>query len=130
MKRCMANLRLSLAAVAATACCACQQAGAQVAQGASSDAGQATPTRLEVLGNYAGRLLKLQVDGKTVFEGRGHLDPPGFTWAFNILPGSALASAELTIEPCAAPFAAKLPRNGKVHAVIIQDCDVRFAFAD
>lgn len=126
----MADPRFSLAALTALACCACQQAGAQVAQGASDAAGQTAPARLEVVGNYAGRVLKLQVDGMTVFEGRGHLDPPGFTWAFNISPGPAVASAELTIEPCAAPFAAKLPRNGKVHAVIIQDCDVRFALAE
>lgn len=123
----MAERRLGFLAMAA-ACCACQQAGVQVTQTSPPvTVPPAAITKLEVVGNHAGRLMKLQVDGKVVFEGRGHLDPPGVTWTLNIQPGSTPAPVELTIEPCDAPFAAELPRNGGVHAVIIKGCEVKFA---
>lgn len=82
-------------------------------------------SKLEVVGNHAGRMMKLHVDGKLVFEGNGHLDPPGVTWTLNVAPGSEPAPIELTIEPCEAPFKADVPRNGGVHTLIIQGCDVK-----
>lgn len=82
-------------------------------------------TKLEVVGNHAGRLMKLAIDGKVVFEGRGHLDPPGVTWTHSVSSGGGPAPIELQIEPCEAPFKADMARDGGVHALIIQDCEIR-----
>lgn len=82
-------------------------------------------TKLEVVGNHAGRLMNLEIDGKVVFEGRGHLDPPGVTWTHSVPFGGGPAPIELRIEPCEAPFKADMARDGGVHALIIQGCEIR-----
>jgi len=84
-----------------------------------------TLTRLEVIGNHAGKQMKLAIDGEVVFEGYGHLDPPGVTWTLIVKPGDAPAPLELTIEPCETPFKAELPRDGKTHSLLIQGCDIK-----
>jgi hypothetical protein len=109
--------RLDLAAAAAAALCLCGVAMAKP---------QAI-TKLEVVGNHAGRMMKLAVDGVVVFEGRGHLDPPGVTWTLDIQPGDGPAKLMLEIEPCEKSFGLALPRDGQTYALIIQGCAVELA---
>lgn len=108
-------MRVSIAAIASVLAVACGIAYAQ----------PPTLSKLEVVGNYAGRVMKLTVDGKVEYEGRGHLDPPGVTWRINVLPGAEPAPVELEIEPCEQPVRASMPRDGATYALIIQGCDIR-----
>ncbi len=66
-----------LAVASLALCAACDMAVAQ----------PPVITKLEVVGNHAGRMMKLTVDGQLEFEGRGHLDPPGVVWTLNVRPG-------------------------------------------
>lgn len=101
---------------------ACVQAAAQPLQAP----GQVTATtRLEILGDYAGRKLKLTVDGRVEWDGYGHLNPPGMSWFITVEPGQAPVPVELQIEPCTEPFKATFPRDGETRALIIQGCDVK-----
>lgn len=84
-------------------------------------------TRLEILGNYAGRKLKLTVDGRVEWDGYGHLNPPGMSWIITVKPGDAPAPIELQIEQCEAPFTAEMPRDGGEHALIIQGCEIKLS---
>jgi hypothetical protein len=82
-------------------------------------------SKFEIVGNHAGRMLKLTVDGKVIFEGRRHLEPPGMTWIVDVPPGLEPAPLELAIEPCEQPFRAVVPRDGKTWALVIQACDIK-----
>lgn len=89
---------------------------------------QATPsavTRIEVLGNYAGRKIKLIIDGRVEWDGYGHLNPPGVSWLIDVKPGEAPAPIEVQIDQCETPFKEEMPRDGKTHALIIQGCDIK-----
>lgn len=99
-------------------------AAAVVAGGPAMAQPQAT-TQLEVLGNYAGRKLQLTLDGRSEWDGYGHLNPPGVSWILSIKPGDEPALLELSIEPCETPFKAELPRDGKTHALLIQGCEIK-----
>lgn len=81
-------------------------------------------TRLEIVGNYAGRALKLEIDGKVVFEGYGHLEPPGVTWTLTLSGESDPAPLKLDQQDCET-FSASIPRDGKVHTLLIQGCEVK-----
>lgn len=81
--------------------------------------------KLEVLGDYAGRKLKLTVDGKVEWDGYGHLNPQGMSWFITVNPGDTPAPIELQIEPCEQPFTADIPRDGATRALIIQGCEIR-----
>lgn len=84
-------------------------------------------SKFEIVGNHAGRLLKLTVDGKVIFEGRRHLEPPGMTWIVDVPPGLEAAPLELQIEPCEAPFKASVPRDGKQRLLVIRNCEFELA---
>ena len=86
-----------------------------------------TVTKLEILGNYAGRKLKLTVDGRVEWDGYGHINPPGMSWFITVQPGEAPAPVELQIEACEEPFVAEMPRDGGLYALIIQDCAIKLA---
>ena len=100
-------------------------AGAAMAQTLDQPPVAPTLTKVEVLGNYAGRQLKLTVDGRVEWDGYGHLNPPGMSWFITVKPGEAPALVELQMEQCEAPFRAEMPRDGGAYALIIQDCDAR-----
>lgn len=118
----MADLRGIAASLIFLAGCGHAAAEQQVA---------ATPvtavTKLEILGDYAGRKLKLTVDGRVEWDGYGHLNPPGMSWFITVPPGAAPAPVELQIEQCEELFEAEMPRDGGVYALIIQGCDIALA---
>ena len=58
-------------------------------------------TPVEFVGDYAGKQMKLVIDGQTVFEGRGQLLQPGQRWILQVQPGSRPADLILDLEGCA-----------------------------
>lgn len=86
-----------------------------------------TLTRIEILGNYAGRKLKLTVDGRVEWDGYGHLNPPGMSWFITVQPGEGPAPIELQIDQCEGSFKTEVPRNGQEFALIIQGCEIKLA---
>lgn len=80
-------------------------------------------TPVEIVGDYAGKQMKLVIDGQTVFEGRGQLQRPGQRWIFQVQPGSAPADLMLELEGCAI-YRTQVWRSGGLNAIIIQGCNV------
>lgn len=83
-------------------------------------------TYIEVVGNYHGRDLRLNLNGETVAQGRQHLLPTGVAWREQ-LPMADQIDLELAIEPCEAPFRATFAASGPAPAIIISDCDIRLS---
>lgn len=118
----MADLRGFAVSLAFLAVCSPAIAEPQIATSTG-----AMVTKLEILGNYAGRKLKLTVDGRVEWDGYGHLNPSGMSWLVTVQPGEAPAPVELQIETCEEPFVAEMPRDGGLYALIIQDCAIKLA---
>jgi hypothetical protein len=83
-------------------------------------------TRVEVVGNYAGRDMVLKIDGRVEYQGRGQLHPPGMSWTIPTANLGKPSTLELTIEPCPAPFSATYEQDGVQRYLVIQDCEIRF----
>lgn len=83
-------------------------------------------TYIEIVGNYHGRDLRLNLNGETVAQGRQHLLPTGVAWREQ-LPMADEIDLELTIEPCDAPFRATFAASGPAPAIIISGCDIRLS---
>jgi len=82
-------------------------------------------TKIEVVGDYAGRNMLLRIDGRVEYEGRGQLHPPGMTWTIPTPNLGKTSIIELTIEPCTDTFKADYEQDGVQRALIIQNCDIR-----
>lgn len=80
-------------------------------------------TPVEIVGDYAGKQMKLVIDGETVFEGRGQLMRPEQRWIFQVQPGNAPADLTLELENCAA-YRGQIWRSGGLQAVMIKECSV------
>lgn len=79
---------------------------------------------LEIVGNYHGHQLQLDVNGATVAQGYQHLLPPGVAWREE-LPPTGDVTLTLTIEPCAAPFTQSFTPGAEAPTLIINGCDIR-----
>lgn len=80
-------------------------------------------TPVEIVGDYAGKQMKLVIDGQTVFEGRGQLMRPEQRWIFQVQPGNAPADLALELENCAV-YRGQISRTGGLQAVMIKGCVV------
>lgn len=80
-------------------------------------------TPVEIVGDYAGKQMKLVIDGQTIFEGRGQVSPPGVRWVTQVQPGSTPAALILELEGCAA-YNGQIWRSGGLHLVRIEGCTV------
>jgi hypothetical protein len=118
----MADLRILGAAMILMAGC-----GHATAQVPDQSVAPQTDARIEILGNYAGRKIKLTVDGRVEWDGYGHLNPSGMSWFIDVKPGEAPVPIELQIDQCETPFKEAVPRDGKTHALIIRGCEIRLS---
>ena len=80
-------------------------------------------TPVEIMGDYAGRVMKLTLDGRTVHDGRAESRPPGARWIEQVAPGRSPADLVLELENCPI-YRAQVFRTGVLHAVSINGCNV------
>jgi hypothetical protein len=80
-------------------------------------------TPVEIMGDYAGRTLKLTLDGRVVHDGVAAARPPGRRWIENVAPGAAPAELILELETCPV-YRTQVFRSGVLHAVSINGCNV------
>lgn len=80
-------------------------------------------TRLEILGDYAGRLIKFTLDNRIVLDGRGHLNLPGVSWIETVYAAGPVP-LRFEIENCPV-FEAALTPGGAMYALIVQGCDLK-----
>ena len=81
------------------------------------------PAKLEIVGNYAGRLIDFKLDGRVILQGRGHLNPPGVSWIETVY-AAAPVPLRFEIENCPA-FEATLTPGGPAYTLVVQGCDLK-----
>ena len=79
---------------------------------------------LEIVGNYHGRQLQLDINGGTVAQGMQHLLPTGIAWREQLPPDGAI-TLTLTFAACDAPFSQTFTPGAEPPTLIINGCDVR-----
>lgn len=84
---------------------------------------------IEIVGNYHGRQLQLDVNGATVAQGYQHLLPPGVAWREELPPTGDVALT-INIEPCEAPFTQTFTPGAEAPTLIIDSCDIRLVGAN
>lgn len=80
-------------------------------------------TPVEITGDYAGRPMKLTIDGRVVHDGPAEARPAGTRWIEEVAPGAYPAPLILELEGCPT-YRAEISRTGGLHAVAINGCDV------
>lgn len=80
-------------------------------------------TPVQITGDYAGRNLRLTLDGRVVHEGRAEAKPDGERWIEEVGPGASPADLILELEGCAV-YRSQIFRTGVLHAVAISGCNV------
>jgi hypothetical protein len=84
---------------------------------------------IEIVGNYHGRQLQLDINGATVTQGMQHLLPTGIAWREQ-LPPSGPVTATLTFAACDAPFSQTFTPGAETPTLIINSCDIRLVGAN
>ena len=90
------------------------------------------PLHVTLLGNYAGKVVRLEVDGEVLVERRMMFPPPGATDRFDIPLGPARSvPVKLDIEGCPASWTGEFElQPGQNHALIVQGCGVEASLWD
>ncbi|WP_135213308.1 hypothetical protein [Vitreimonas flagellata] len=79
---------------------------------------------IEIVGNYHGRQLQLDINGGTVAQGMQHLLPTGIAWREQ-LPPNGPVTVTLTFAACGAPFSQTFTPGAEAPTLIIDGCDIR-----
>jgi hypothetical protein len=117
-------IRTHLAALMLLAACAATPAPQPGAASPSMPPEVPRPaTPVEIMGDYAGRMMKLTIDGRVVQDGRADARPAGARWLEQVAPGSSPADLILELEGCAV-YRAQIFRTGGLQAVSINGCNV------
>jgi hypothetical protein len=80
-------------------------------------------TPVEIVGDYAGRMMRLVIDGQVIHDGRAEARAPGTRWLEQVAPGTAPAEVILEIENCPA-YRSQIFRSGVLNAISINGCNV------
>lgn len=84
---------------------------------------------IEIVGNYHGRQLQLDINGGTIAQGMQHLLPTGIAWREQ-LPPSGPVTLTLTFAACDAPFSQTFTPGAEAPTLIIDGCDIRLIGAN
>lgn len=84
---------------------------------------------IEIVGNYHGRQLQLDINGGTVAQGMQHLLPTGIAWREQ-LPPNGPVTVTLTFAACDAPFSQTFTPGAETPTLIIDGCDIRLIGAN
>lgn len=79
---------------------------------------------IEIVGNYHGRQLQLDINGGTIAQGMQHLLPTGIAWREQ-LPPRGPVTLTLTFTACDAPFSQTFTPGAEAPTLIIDGCDIR-----
>lgn len=92
----------------------------------------AGPVYVTLLGNYAGKQIRLEVDGQVLVERRMMFPPPGAEDRFLIPLGPARSvPVRLDIAGCPAPWTGEFQvQQGQNHVLIFDGCDIRAGRGD
>jgi hypothetical protein len=80
-------------------------------------------TPVEIVGDCAGRVMKLTIDGRITQEGRAEARPSGTRWIEQVAPGRSPAELVLELENCPI-YRTQISRNGVLNAISISGCNV------
>jgi len=126
-----AFVRLAAAGLAAGLVGACAASAAQ--PGGSPPAPVAPgPLDLTLLGDYAGRVMTLEVDGRILVEGRLNFPPPGAEHRFEVDMGAARrVGVTLQIEDCVEAWSGEADlQPWNTSYLLIQGCDIQLLGPD
>ncbi len=99
---------------------------------ATPDAGPPPAPRapyIEIVGDYHGRQVQLDINGGTVVQGMQHVLPAGAAWREQ-LPPTGPVTLTLTFSACGAPFSQTFTPGGETPTLIINGCDIRLVGAN
>lgn len=121
--------RIVTCAVGLVLASACAPAStASVAPAAPGPAVQqaAGPVYVTLVGNYVGKVIRLEVDGQVLVERRMTFPPPGVEDRYLIPLGPPRSvPVRLDIEGCPGPWTSEIEiQRGQNHGLIVQGCDI------
>ena len=79
---------------------------------------------LEVLGDYAGRMMVVLVNGEKVYSGQRPLEPEGVSWLLDMDDPDWPVTLEVIFPDCHAPFITYLGKDDAPHTLLVQGCEL------
>ncbi|NHK27098.1 hypothetical protein FF098_004160 [Parvularcula flava] len=78
----------------------------------------------EIVGDYAGKMLVMRVNGREIYSGQRPLEPAGVRWQLRHDIQSYPADLSISIEGCAGIAALTVPEAEEGPLLIFRGCDV------